>query len=231
MDKAQYILLIKQLSEYLNPERLQLINQILSHRTRHFTVVVEDVYQQHNAGAIVRTCECMGIQDVHIIETRNNFKASEGISRGALKWIDAHFYNHQQDESQHCLKQLKAKGYQIVATMPHIHSHSIDDFDVSKKSAFILGAEKKGVSASIIAQADVFLHIPMFGFTESYNVSVACALVLHSLTKRLRQQAPHTWQLGELEYLEKKLEWIGKSLPNGEKMIQHFLKMNQHQKK
>lgn len=223
MDAALITQLIELLSPNLTPARSKLIDQVLKKRTRHFTIVIEDIFQDHNAGAIVRTCDCMGVQDVHIIERYNTFKPSVRISKGALKWVDSHFYTEQEGGTIECIQSLKKQGYQIIATSPHEQDCSTDDFDITQKSAFFLGAEKKGVSQTVLTHADGFVRIPMYGFTESYNVSVACALLLQTLTQKMRQDPTLEWQLGKEEYNAKKLEWITKSIPNGEKMMQYYL--------
>lgn len=157
--------LIELLLPNLTPERQTLIGRILDDRTRHFTMVIEDIFQDHNAGAVIRTCDCMGIQDVHIIENDNDFRASERLSKGALKWIDTHYYAQQEGGTTKCIKHLRQKGYQIIATTPHEDDCFLEDFDITKKSAFFLGAEKKGVSKTVLNQADGFLRIPMWGTT------------------------------------------------------------------
>ncbi len=215
--------LIEILSPNLTPARRNLIEEVLAMRTRHFTVVIEDVFQDHNAGAIVRTCDCMGLQDVHIIESYNTFRPSERISKGALKWVDSYFYTEQEGGTIQCIQSLKEQGYQIIATSPHENDCSTDDFDIAQKSAFFLGAEKKGVSNTVLKNADGFVKIPMYGFTESYNVSVACALLLQTLTQKMRKHPSLQWKLNKEAYEAKKLEWITKSIPNGEKMMQYYL--------
>src|SRR5699024_6846615 len=159
--------LFQYLQEFLTPRRKELFEKILNERTRHITVVAEDVYQMHNASAVMRSCEVFGVQDMHVIEKRFSKRVDKEIAMGAQKWVNLYSYK----SSQECINKLRADGYQIVATTPHNDSQYLHDFDVTKKSAFFFGQEKYGLSEEILEQADSYLKIPMHGFTESLNIS------------------------------------------------------------
>ena len=213
------------LQEFLSERRMQRFEEVLSWRTRHFTVAVEDVYQEHNASAIIRTCDCLGIQELHIMEHGNEFRVAKGMARGAEKWIDTHYY---QEPPHHnsilaCLKVLKQQGYQIVATSPHYDQSTPATFDITSRSAFIFGHEKYGLSEEVSAQADQFISIPAYGFTESYNVSVAAALLLNELVTRLHQSSGIVWELTDEEKLERRIDWAKKSILNVEKILERYL--------
>jgi len=213
--------LLHYLQGLITENRKVLFEKILKERTRHFTVVLEDIYQKHNTSAVVRTCDVFGIQDLHIIENKYNSYVSNQVAKGAQKWIDFHEYNQQQNNSENCIKNLRKKGYQIVATTPHIDSCLLQDFDISKKSALVFGVEKEGVSDYILNEADGYLKVPMYGFTESLNISVAAAIILQSLSERLRT-SEIDWQLSELEKDEKRLDWTKKTINNVEEIIKKY---------
>lgn len=203
---------------------MQRFEEVLSWRTRHFTVAVEDIYQKHNASAVLRTCDCLGIQDLHIMERGNEFRVAKGMARGAEKWVDVHYYQEppHQNSALACLKVLKQQGYQIVATSPHYDQSTPITFDITPRSAFFFGHEKYGLSEEVSAQADQFISIPTYGFTESYNVSVAAALLLKELVTRLYQSTGINWQLDDEEKLEKRIDWATKSILNAEKILERY---------
>ncbi len=211
--------LVVYLESYLTERRKNLFQEVLSQRTRHFTVAIEDVFQRHNASAVVRSCEIFGVQDIHIIENKYQYKVSRHVAKGAQKWLDFHWYkNPEEDNTQVCIDKLKADGYQIIATTPHNESCMLHDFDITKKSVFFFGVEKAGLSEKVMSQADGFLKIPMAGFTESLNISVAAAIILQDVTQRLRQ-SDVAWQLSEAEKLDKRIDWAKKTINNVEKII------------
>lgn len=213
--------LLAYLQNLITDNRKTLFEKILKDRTRHFTVVLEDIYQKHNTGAVVRSCDVFGIQDVHIIEKRYNSYISNQVAKGAQKWVDFHYYHQQLNNTENCLEKLRKNGYQIIATTPHNDSCLLQEFDISKKSAFVFGVEKEGVSEYILNEADGYLKIPMYGFTESLNISVAAAIILQSLTQRLKA-SEIDWKLSEKEKDEKRLDWTKKSINHVEEIIQRW---------
>ena len=217
--------LLEYLQKYMTEERSSRFNTVLAYRTRHFTIAVEDVFQERNASAIVRTADCFGIQDVYIIENHNEYRLSEGISKGADKWVDVKIYDSYSNNTLKCIGDLRKKGYQIMATTPHEEECTLESFDISEKTAFFLGGEKEGLTETVKEEADGFLRIPMFGFTESYNISVAGALLLYSLTRRLHQ-SNITWGLSPEEKLDLQVLWTIKTIASAEHLIRKFLEVN-----
>ncbi len=190
------------LENILTDNRKERFLEVLKTRTNHITVAVEDVFQMHNTSAVMRSCEVFGVQELHVIEQRFGKKIDKEIAMGAQKWVDIQAY----ETVDECLKKLRKKGYQIIATTPHENDCLLEDFDVSKKSALFFGTERDGLSQEILNQADGFLKIPMVGFTESLNISVSAAIILQNLTERLRK-TNIDWQLSSIEILEKRLQW------------------------
>ena len=218
--------LLKHLESIITENRKATFEKVLSNRTRHFTVVLEDIYQKHNTSAVVRSCDIFGLQDIHIIENKYNSYVSNQVAKGAQKWIDFNEYNTEEYNTQTCIDTLRSKDYQIIATTPHSDSCVVKDFDISKKSAFVFGVEKAGVSDKIMQEADGYLKIPMVGFTESLNVSVAAAIILNDLTTRLRDSEVN-WQLSEEEKNEKRLDWCKKTINNVDQIIERYCADNQ----
>lgn len=170
----------------------------------------------------MRTCDCFGIQDIHIIENRNTFKSNIEIALGSEQWLSIYKYNHGTETSALTLQSLKEKGYRIIATSSNINDVELENFDIAKgKAAFVFGTELTGVSDSIKSQADEFVKIPMVGFTESLNISVAAAIILQNLTTRLRN-SDINWQLDQKEALEIKLKWLRNSLKKSELLEKYF---------
>ncbi len=213
------------LTAFLSEKRQNTFDRILEQRTRHFTVILEDLYQKHNTSAVARSCEIFGIQDVHIIENKYKSYMSNQVGKGSQKWLDFHRYREKQHNTQDCIDAIKNKGYQIIATTPHNDSCVLHDFDITKKSAFVFGVEKEGVSDMMMEQADGFLKIPMFGFTESLNVSVAAAIVLQSVSSRLHN-SDIQWQLTEEEKFFKKVEWMEKTIKSIKKIKERYIEEN-----
>jgi tRNA (guanosine-2'-O-)-methyltransferase len=209
--------LLAYLSQFLTESRIAQFEKVLDFRTNHFTVALENIYQQHNSNAVIRSCDCFGIQTCHIIEEHYKFAVARGVNKGATKWVSI----EKHATSENALKNLKSQGYQIVATSPHAHDCSLEEFDISKKSAFFFGAEKKGLSPEVMEQADVKLHIPMVGHTESLNISVCAAIVLQNLSTALRKSNIN-WQLSENERALVRLQWTKVSTKRLPTHIKYF---------
>ncbi len=211
------IKLIEYLESYLTDSRKKRFQQVLSQRTKHFTVAMEDVYQLHNTSAVMRSCDVFGIQELHVIEEQNVKRIDREIAMGAQKWVDLKRYH----SAKNCIHSLKKQGYQIVATTPHIKDCVLQDFDATKKSCFFFGRETEGLSKEVMSKADVFLKIPMVGFTESLNISVSAAIILQYATNKLKQ-SDVSWQLSESEILEKRFDWCVKTIKSSDQILEHY---------
>lgn len=223
MDEPEKSALITYLRQFATEERWQRINEVLTNRTRYLTVVLEDIYQPHNASAVLRSCDCFGIQDVHIIENKNEFDPNKGVTIGADKWVSLQSYNQpQQNNTERCFGKLREQGYKIIATTPHENDVTIDEVSLDQKTALVFGAELTGLSDYALKQADGYARIPMVGFSESFNISVSAALCLYELSTRLRKSRDD-WQLTEPEKQELQFDWIKKSVRAPEKHIRRFL--------
>lgn len=220
--------LISYLAQFMLERRFELFDDILSKRTDYMTIVLEDIYQAQNASAVLRTCDCFGIQDVHIIENNYNYKVNPDVAMGADKWLDIHFHDQKENNTIEALRNLKKEGYRIVATTPHKMDVDLEAFDLNKgKFALVFGSEVPGITNDVMQEADEYMKIPMHGFTESFNISVSAAISMHHLTWRLHQ-SEIDWQLPEERKKNLKLEWMIKSLKKPELLIKEFEKLNPH---
>jgi tRNA (guanosine-2'-O-)-methyltransferase len=214
--------LLAYLQGFLLEERKERFEKVLKSRTRHLTCVLENIADAHNANAVMRSCECFGIQDVHIIENGAKFKPARKVLKGSHKWLSIHKYREEAHNSARCMQELKAKGYRIVATSPHRGNKSLHDLDVTQPVAIVLGQEHIGISDVVREMADDFVIIPMQGFTESLNISVAAAILLQELSHRIRTSDTIDWQLTDAEKDDLRKTWTLKNLYRNELLIERF---------
>jgi tRNA (guanosine-2'-O-)-methyltransferase len=215
------------LSQFITAERFNRFISVLSQRTQYLTVVLEDIYQPHNASAVLRTCDCFGIQDVHIIENRNKYEVNPDVALGASKWLSLKKYNGTTDNTLQCLAHLKANGYRLVATSPHQDDYSPETLPIDQPIALMFGTELEGLTPAALAMADHYLMIPMVGFTESLNISVSAAILLQHLAGRIRK-SKHNWQLTDDVYEEILLSWLMSSISKSDSIARNFLSGNIH---
>ncbi len=214
--------LINYLSQFISETRRAKFDEVLNFRTRHITIVLEDLYQPHNASAVLRSCDIFGIQDIHIIENKNAYTVNKDIAMGAPKWLNLHKYRNSENNTLEAIKNLKAKGYRIVATSPNNNDVTIENLPVDKPLALFFGTELTGISDTVMEQADEFVKIPMFGFTESFNISVSAALCIYSLTSKLHK-LDVDWHLSDAEKEQLILTWLRKSIRKVELIEKDFL--------
>ena len=226
MDSKTKKELIKHLAQYVSPERKDKIDGVLKERTDYVSLVLEDINKPHNASATIRTCECLGVQNIHIIENPENespFFASNWVTQGASKWVDLHRYKKKaKNNTKECIDLLKKEGYRIIATSPEADSFSLGEIPLGKKLAFMFGNEDKGLSEYAFDAADACLKLPMYGFTQSYNISVSVAITFSHIIERLRASEVR-WKLPEKERQDLKLSWYKKSIRAGKMIEKVFL--------
>ena len=210
--------LLHYLEDFITENRKEGFLRVLQNRTKHFTIAMEDIFQLHNTSAVMRSCEVFGIQELNVIEQKFGKRIDTEIAMGAQKWVDVFRYN----SVQSCMDEMRAKGYQIIATTPHDESCLLHEFDISKPAALFFGTERDGLSQEVLDQADGFLKIPMVGYTESLNISVSAAIIIQDITTRLRQSAIN-WHLTEEEILEKRLDWTLKTIRDIEFIERKYL--------
>jgi tRNA (guanosine-2'-O-)-methyltransferase len=204
--KALYEKLAASVSEH----KKALFEKVLAQRTRYISLMLENIYQGQNISAVLRTADLLGIQDIHIVENYNKYNLNPQVALGSYKWLNIFRYNQTDFNTPQAINNLKAKGYRIVATTPRPSGISIDDFDLGKgKAAFMLGTELEGLTDTAMKMADEFVFIPMYGFTESFNISVSAALLTGILTRKLRAEGID-WKLSEEAQWDIRIQWAKK---------------------
>ena len=170
----------------------------------------------------MRSADCYGIQNVHLIENRNSYDTSSTVSQGAREWLSIYRHKEQDNNTQATIDQLRAEGYRIIATTPHSGDVMVDDLNLEKgKMAFFFGTELTGLSDLLISQADEFVKVPMYGFTESLNVSVCAAIIMYSVTQRLRA-GNLDWHLSEEEKYKILFQWYRKAIKASDEILERF---------
>lgn len=205
--------IIQKLSPFVTCERLEKFYKVAARRTNQLTIILENLYQEHNISAILRTCDCLGIRDVHVVERNNSFKINEEVALGASQWLNLFRYStdnlpdHYSDPIEFCCEGLKQQGYLLAATIPDRHALNVYECPIQQPIALLLGTEIHGLTDSALRRADIKLFFPMRGFTDSFNVSVSAALFLNTLMRKMEEN-------GNLVFLNQKeqeqliAEWL-----------------------
>lgn len=213
---------VEYLREFVVDDKNALFDRLIRERTDYVTVVLEDLFQSHNQSAVMRSADCYGIQHVHLIENRNRYDTSSTVSQGAREWLTLHRHKQLENNTRATIGELRAQGYRIIATTPHTNDVLIDELDLSKgKMAFFFGTELTGLSEDVISCADEFVKVPMYGFTESLNVSVCAAIIMYSVTRRLRHSDVE-WQLQEDRKYEILFQWYKNAIKASGEILERF---------
>lgn len=214
---------IKYLEQFTTERRKQLFHRIAAKRTNYITVVLEDIFQPHNASAVLRSCDCFGIHNVHIIENRNTYHVNPEVALGSDKWLSITKYKSKRQNSAQAIDKLKKFGYRIIATTPHRDDIDLEQFDLLQgKFALMFGTELSGLSDTALDMADEYLKIPMHGFTESFNISVSAAIILHFLTHKLRNSTKIKWNLSDAEKNEIILHWLKVTVKDSDRILAKY---------
>lgn len=210
-------IVLNELIGLLTENKATLFDNIAAERTNHINVVVENLYQAHNASAVLRTCDCYGINKMHVIENINKYKVNSDIALGAGKWVETESHVEGEQPTLECIKTLKQRGYKILATTPHTDDYDIYNVPIHEPMAVFFGTEMDGLSDEVLNKADYKVNIPMYGFTESFNISVSAAILLSSLRMRL-ESSDLNWKLNEEEQTKLKIAWCNRTLIKGEQI-------------
>ncbi len=213
--------LIQLLDQYVTPHKKEVIDNVLAQRTRHLTVVLEDLYHPHNISAVIRTCDCFGVQDLYITQRLHEYDINPNVVRGASKWVTLNKFERQKNTSVVCFEELKSKGYRLVGTTPDRDSVSMEMLDISLKTALVFGTELGGLSEYARDEVEEMVHVPMYGFTESFNISVSAALLLQHLMGRLKTMNLD-WGLTDEEKDELKFEWYQRIVKRSDLHLKKF---------
>lgn len=213
---------IEILKQFVTENRYQRMLRIVEERTQYMSIVLENIYQPHNTSAVLRSCDCFGIQDVHVIENENKYSLNKDIALGSSNWLNIIRYNKNENNTAECLNSLKSKGYRLVATLPSPTATSIFDFDVSAgKFALLMGTELTGLSDIACKMADENIYLPMVGFTESLNISVTAATFMFYLSQKIKK-LDVAWQLDDITKNKVLLNWLINSVKSGNEILNRF---------
>jgi tRNA (guanosine-2'-O-)-methyltransferase len=217
--------LVTYLGQYITAHKKMAMDRVLAQRTRFFTVVLEDIFKPHNASAVLRTCDCFGIQDIHLIEKTDTYKINPFVTRGAAQWVDLHkYFTPEGSAVDDCFGRLRSEGYAIYGTSPAPDSLSIHDLPVltNQKVALVFGNEHEGISEEVKSKVDGLVYIPMRGFTESFNISVSASIFLYELMKRAAEVKIPNFNLTKEEQAVLRLRWYKDIVPHADIHERHF---------
>ena len=222
--------LVQYLKEFVVDKRRNLFEEKIQYRTKHITIVLENIFQGRNISASIRSADCFGVQDVHVIENDNVFNDDSEVSMGADKWINTTRYNQEEHNTAKAIEKLKADGYIVIATTPHNTDCDLYDIEINdQKIALIFGAEVRGCSEQALKFADRRMKIPMYGFTESFNISVSVSLCLQHLTYKMRNSAVN-WRMTQEEQDKTLLQWLRNSIKSSDRIEEKYLELQSKKK-
>ncbi|MCX7847929.1 MAG: RNA methyltransferase [bacterium] len=177
---------IAQVERQLTAARVARMRHVLEQRLPWLTIVLDNVFDPHNLSAVLRSCDAFGVQEVHVIESVEQFRLNRLVSQGAEYWLTIHRWA----EFGPCRAYLRRRGFRLYATTLSSRARAIDAVSTERPLAFVFGNEHRGVMPEIIAGCDGEVMIPMYGFVQSLNVSVAAAITLATVGARLRAERP-----------------------------------------
>lgn len=206
------------LAPMLTPERIARIDGVLAARLASVVAIVEDTYDPHNAAAAIRTAEALGLAELHVVEPGERFRAAHGVTRGSHRWIELRRWPRPED----AIAALRARGFRVFATLPGA-PHTIDDVDVAQPIAIAFGNEHDGLSAAAIAACDGALGVPMYGFTESFNLSVTVALAMSRIAARRRAWLGALGDLPDERRRELRARWFALKIRGAADVLDRLL--------
>ncbi len=218
-------LVLEHLAQFISDHKKQGVEKVLDLRTAQITVILEDIFQSQNASAAIRTCECMGLHNVHIVENISKYSINPRVLKGANKWMNInHYTSKTENNTVSCFDKLRSEGYRILVTDPSEDGISIHDIDVTQgKMALLFGNELRGASPEALMNGDQKIKIPMYGFTESLNISVSVAMCLGALVTKLRLNGINT-SLPQSEKDKIRLNWYRKIVRKSALIEREFLR-------
>ena len=218
MEVDQLQTLYTRLAPFLTDERLAKIDHYALASSAYVLPVMEDIYQFRNAAAIVRSAEACGFHKIVALEAENIFNPNLRITKGAETWVEVEKKPH----TMETFEEIRRRGFKMLAVSPEKEAVSLPDFDITEPVALIFGTEKEGVTPEVLDFADATLSIPMYGFTQSYNVSVAAAICFYELRQKL-ERSNLDFKLKEAELLALKIRWAVNSMRSGHEVYAKIL--------
>ncbi len=236
-DPARAADLLARLAARLTPHRKERIEAVLARRTRRVTVALEDIYQPHNAAAVLRSCDGFGVQDVHVLENLNTLRLrgqGSNVSMGTERWLTLHRYRTpkgvpdaaaKHPATVEAAKALREKGYRIAALTLRGAPVDLAEVPLDQPLALFIGTELTGLSDAAHEAADINVKLPMEGFAQSFNLSVCTAICLYELTRRLRDpRGKIAWELPEAEKRRLYFEWVRRDVPGADELLARWTK-------
>ncbi|WP_379969071.1 TrmH family RNA methyltransferase [Epilithonimonas sp. UC225_85] len=209
------------IKQFLTDERLQKIEHYAQESSDFVLPVMEDIYQFRNAAAIVRSVEACGFHKVVAMEKENFFEPNLKVTKGADTWVEV----EKMPRTIESLKNIKNRGYKIVAVSAENNAKMLPDYKIEEPLALVFGTEWEGTTDELLDFADETLAIPMFGFTKSFNVSVAAAICMYELKQKLLK-SNIDYKLSEEKLLQLKIRWAVSSIKSGKEILEKYEKEN-----
>ncbi len=206
------------LSPYLRPARLERFREVLGRRTRHLTALLERVHDPHNLSACIRSCDAFGIQHLHIVpEVGVELKLSRKVASGAQRWVSVQVHASTSD----AVAALRASGYALFATAlgGKTPTRPIRDTPLDQPVCVVFGNERDGVSTALLEAVDGNVTVPMYGFVDSFNISVAFALAMHTLRDRMAASGQVAGELSPRERTRLLDRWVLSDVPRAEEVL------------
>ncbi len=206
------------LESLVTPRRMERLLGSLDNRLGHIRLIVENIHNPHNMSAVIRSCEAFGVQHLHVVEETEEYKIARGITKGSHKWLDIHRHR----DFSECAAEVKGAGFKIYAAMLSDEAVPLEEIPITEPVALLLGNEHDGVSKAAQELCDGAYMIPMYGFVQSFNISVAAALSLYSITSRMRSELGEKAALSPEEKTATLEKWLPKSSPYAKRIARIF---------
>jgi tRNA (guanosine-2'-O-)-methyltransferase len=214
--------LLAYVETFMTESRKSILREVLEKRTKYLTLVSENFIDQHNIHACIRSSECFGLQDFHNIAAAGvKMKPNKSVNRGATQWTHVYDYEESPQPTIDCINNLKSKGYKIYAAHLDENAFTPQNIPIDQPMAIILGKEKEGISQEALDHCNGIVSIPMYGFTESFNVSVAGSLLIQPIIARIHDSEVD-WRLTEGEKELLYYEWTWHSIKYPENLYKEY---------
>ncbi len=200
--------------DLLTPRRAQRMVDVLRQRTRHIALILEAVDDGHNQAAVLRSADAFGVQYVGVVQGRAPFRPNPEVTQGADKWLTVQRF----ENIEAAIEAMRARGYRVWASRLDENAVPLPDVDLSTPAAFLFGNEHDGVSEQALALADGSFVIPMVGFVQSLNVSVAAAITMFHVTRRARHEVGDAYYLSRDEQQAVLRHWLRTTTPQAARL-------------
>jgi len=206
------------LQPFLLPQRIERLKEVLADRVLSVTLVLENLHKDYNISAILRTCESFGIQNVHVVPQPGEGKVFRTVTQGCHKWLTI----HRHDDVSTCLQDLREKGFRILAGAFREDAVPLERTDFSGRVALVFSNELEGADPVVLDQVDGFFVIPMSGFSQSLNVSVAAGIVIHEALRYKVKTGEELERIPPEESGRILKEWVKKSVRRSDDVLREL---------